>query len=275
MPRKKAEPILEVPTEEVEVKPAHRLVQLKTFVQRFQKTLTPLLVIALLVAVYYIGNLRGQLKTGGSITSKQLSPQGLPYATADIPPVTSTDHIRGNPNAKAVFVEYSDYECPYCKSFHPTMQQLVQTYGNDIAWVYRQFPIQQIHQNAPKESEAAECVAEIAGEEAFWRFTDGIVAKTTSGGTGFALDQLPVLAKEVGVTDEAKFKDCLDSGKMSQKIQASISSGTAAGIEGTPTTFVLTKAKPQFFFFKSKQPAQIIPGVMTLDRLKDVVNKLG
>lgn len=275
MPRKKAATAIidQAPIIEEVLKP-RRFAKLKSMRHNYHRAFTPLLVIALLGAVYYIGTLRGELKNGGSGGKAKLSAQGLPYAPADIPPVTRADHIRGNPNAKVVLVEYSDYECPYCKSFHPTMQQLMQTNGNDIAWVYRQFPIQQIHPNAPKESEAGECVAELGGDAAFWRFTDLIFERTASGGTGFALDQLPALAKEVGV-DGARFKDCLDSGRMAQKVQSQMSEGTTGGIEGTPTTFILTQSKPSFFFFKKKNPVQMIPGVVDVTKLQKIVTSLG
>src|SRR3990167_1249729 len=74
---------------------------------------------------------------------------------SNIPPVDETDHIKGNPNAPILIVEYSDYDCPFCKSFHETMNRIIEEYGatGKVAWVYRQFPIPQLHQNAPRISE--------------------------------------------------------------------------------------------------------------------------
>jgi protein-disulfide isomerase len=70
-------------------------------------------------------------------------------------PVSADDHILGDPNAELLFVEYSDTECPYCKEFHLTLQQMMKDYGSSgkIAWVYRHFPISQLHSKAPKENE--------------------------------------------------------------------------------------------------------------------------
>ena len=104
--------------------------------------------------------------------------------TGQVDPVTAADNIVGDINAKVVVVEYSDYECPFCKTFHKTMQQVMATYKpNEVAWVYRQFPIVQLHSRAPKESEAALCVNELGGNKAFWQFTNRVFEVTTSNNT--------------------------------------------------------------------------------------------
>jgi len=157
-----------------------------------------------------------------------------------MPPITSADHVRGDlSKAKIALVEYSDYECPFCKEFDPTLQAVVQKYGTDVAWIYRYFPLS-FHQNAEKEAEAAECVSQLGGNQAFWNFSDKIYERTTSNGTGFALSALGPLAKEVGV-DQTKFQACLDSGKNASIVAADLAGGEAAGIDGTPGTFIITK----------------------------------
>ena len=157
-----------------------------------------------------------------------------------LPPITAADHVRGDlSKAKLVMVEYSDYECPFCKTFHPTLKSILDSYGTDVAWVYRDFPLS-FHQNAQKEAEAAECVFEQGSNKAFWDFSDKLYERTTSNGLGFALDKLGPLAKEVGV-NQAKFQTCLDSGKFAQKVQDELAGGSAAGIDGTPGTILLTK----------------------------------
>ncbi len=96
-------------------------------------------------------------------------------------PVTSADHIQGDINAPVKVVEYSDLECPFCKRFHTTMQQVMKEYGKDkVAWVFRQFPLSQLHSKSPKEAEATECVAELGGNDAFWKFVDLINEVTPS-----------------------------------------------------------------------------------------------
>ncbi len=99
-------------------------------------------------------------------------PQSAALLIADgFVPVSEADHIRGNAEASVVLVEYSDYECPYCRSFHPSMVQAMEEYGDQVAWVYRHFPLG-FHATAMPSAIAAECVADEAGNDAFWAFSD-------------------------------------------------------------------------------------------------------
>lgn len=162
-----------------------------------------------------------------------------------VPPVTDADHVRGNKKAELTWIEYSDFECPFCKHFHPSMLQMMKEYGSEIKWVYRHYPLS-FHQNAAKEAEATECAAELGGNDAFWKYADAIIERTTSNGTGFALDALTPLAKELGL-NESKFKSCLDSGKYAQRVQQDEAGGQQAGVNGTPGSFLIGKdGKTQF-----------------------------
>lgn len=79
------------------------------------------------------------------------------------------DHIQGNPNAPVKIIEYSDYECPYCKAFQPILEKVVTESNGNVAWIYRHWPI---HQNSLAKLEAAECIAKIKGNDAFWKYSD-------------------------------------------------------------------------------------------------------
>ena len=171
-------------------------------------------------------------------------PSGAPVPSApvgqpagDPPPVTDADHIRGDKNAKVTLIEYSDYECPFCKRYHPTMLQALDEFKGKVRWVYRHYPLN-FHANAQKEAEAAECAGELGGNDAFWKYNDKIFALTTSNGTGLPLSGLVPMAKELGL-DEGKFKACLDSGKYTQHIIDEMNAGTTAGVSGTPGTFLV------------------------------------
>lgn len=158
-------------------------------------------------------------------------------APAPVPPVTDSDHIRGAKGAKVTIVEYSDFECPFCKRFHPTVLQALKDYPGKVRLVYRQFPLDSLHPNARPEAEASECVAKISGNDTFWKFADAIFERTTSNGHGFALDKLVPLAKEFGV-NEQKMKTCIDTKETAQAVNDQYQGGVAAGVQGTPGSFV-------------------------------------
>lgn len=79
------------------------------------------------------------------------------------------DHVYGNPNASITVIEYSDFECPYCKSFHSTMKKIVAESDGNVNWIYRHFPL---HQTSFEKLVAAECVTQVKGNDAFWEYTD-------------------------------------------------------------------------------------------------------
>ncbi len=235
---------------------------------------TNIMVGALVTAAFLIGSLYTKVqyleKNGGSSAKtvtqtapQTAAPQQQPAALAPsgkIKPVTDKDHIRGNKNAKLSLVEYSDLECPFCKRFHPTMQDLMKTYEGKIRWVYRHFPLS-FHANAQKEAEATECVAELGGNDAFWSYVDKMFEKTTSNGTGFALGELGPLAAEVGVNQSA-FQSCLDNGKYAQLVKDEIADGTTGGVSGTPSTFIID----------ASGKSQIIVGAQPIDAFKTAID---
>lgn len=166
----------------------------------------------------------------------------IPFGEVALNPVTSNDYIRGNPNAKVVIVEFSDTECPFCKRFHETMQSLVEKLGKDgtMAWVYRNFPIKELHPNAPKQAEALLCAGKLGGQTAFWDFTDRVYA-TTPANNGLDMKQLPVIAKQIGL-NETDFNTCLNSGEMTARVESERADGLKSGGSGTPfNVFVANK----------------------------------
>ena len=156
-------------------------------------------------------------------------------SVGDFRPVSADDHIRGASDAKVTIIEYSDLECPFCKQFHATLQQAVQEYPNDVRWVYRHFPLVQLHSKAPAEANAAEC----AGEQGkFWEFID-IVFEVTPANDGLNLAQLPEYARQAGVANIVQFQDCVDSNKYKEKVDADVADAQAAGGRGTPYSVVV------------------------------------
>lgn len=160
-------------------------------------------------------------------------------AAITVAAVTKDDHIRGDLNAPVKIVEYSDLECPFCKRFHPTMQQVVQEYGNKVAWVYRHFPLDSLHSKARKEAEATECANDQGGNDAFWKYTDRIFEVTPSN-DGLDLTQLPQIAQDIGL-NRSKFEECLNGGKFASHVAQDLADANSAGGNGTPYTVVLAK----------------------------------
>ncbi len=171
------------------------------------------------------------------------------------------DHIVGSLHAPIVLVEYADFECPYCKDYHSVVRQIVDDYKGQVAWVYRNFPLA-FHANAQKEAEAAECVADLGGNSKYWKFIDTLYERTTSNGTGFALNKLAPLAKEIGV-DQTKFTTCLNSGKFSQKVKNDLVEGQSVNVTGTPSTMVLINGLAH----------NLLPGSFSYEDLKSAIDK--
>lgn len=156
-----------------------------------------------------------------------------------IDPVTEDDHIRGNPNAPIVFVEYSDYDCPFCKNFHATMNRIMDEHGStgQVAWVYRHFPLEQLHPSAPKIAQASECVADLGGNTAFWTFSD-LVFEERGTNEPTDMSRLDEFAVTAGV-DEAAFNACLESGQKKDAVNEDAADAVEIGGRGTPHTIIL------------------------------------
>lgn len=167
---------------------------------------------------------------------------GAAEALQAIPAVSDSDHVLGNPDADVVVVEYSDFECPFCKQYHVTMHQIIDEYGKDgrVAWVYRHFPLTQLHPKAPKEAEAFECAFEQGGNTAFWAYADRFFEVTPSNNQTDIGTVLPQIAGEIGL-DVAAFNACLSSGKYAGKVAAEFNDAVAGGGQGTPFNVLIIK----------------------------------
>ncbi|MBX4198718.1 DsbA family protein [Candidatus Parcubacteria bacterium] len=181
-------------------------------------------------AVYFGGGHGGAIAAAGSLTGSN-TPEGK------VEPVSGKDHMLGDANAPITIVEYSDLECPFCKVFHDTMHQVLATYAGKVNWVYRHFPIAQLHSKAPMESEASECAADQGGNTAFWSYIDKIFATTGSNNT---LDpaELPRIAQGLGL-DVTQFNKCLTNGTHGKEITDDVTAAINAGAQGTPYSVII------------------------------------
>ncbi|MFT5831979.1 MAG: protein-disulfide isomerase [Candidatus Paceibacteria bacterium] len=179
---------------------------------------------------------------GGATPSIAVAPQpGEPAAEVDrtdqVAEVTNDDHRKGSADAAITIVEYSDFDCPFCSRFHDSMNELVAA-NNDVAWVYRHFPLEQLHPQAEGVALASECVGDLAGESAFWSFTDGYFAARGAQDATTHDVLVPRLANAAGVST-ANLQECLTSGRMQADVQADIDNAIATGGRGTPWSILI------------------------------------
>ena len=177
------------------------------------------------------------------VQQAQAAEQSRREAAGSIKPVDSDDHIRGDPRAPVKIVEFSDFECPFCKRVHPTLKQVMAEYGQAgrVAWVYRHFPLDSLHKKARKEAQASECANELGGNDAFWAYTDRLFEITPSNDR-LDLALLPKIAEEIGL-DRANFEACLlgdeRGGKYADHIESDYQDAVASGGTGTPYIVII------------------------------------
>ena len=135
---------------------------------------------------------------------------------------------RGPKDAPITIIEFSDYECPFCKQAEATVQKVLKTYGNQVRFVYRDFPLE-IHPNARAASEAAHC-AQAQGK--FWEYHDKLMAAEDVDA-----DKLKSMADEVKL-DRAKFDECVAKQQFKAAVDKDIADGTEIGVTGTPAFFI-------------------------------------
>lgn len=209
--------------------------------------------LSIIIAGFLIGGgifLNGRMESQKTPTQNRI----LSENSKNIRPVDKSDHILGSPKARLVIVEYSDTECPYCKNFHSTMIRLMKEYGSSqkLAWVYRYYPIKEIHSNAPKQAEALECAAELGGNTKFWEYTNRIYEITPSN-NNLDLKELINTAKYVGL-DTTKFDECLSSGRSVSRVEADIKNAKDIGALGTPYNVIIDTKTGEYYPIEGALP---------------------
>jgi protein-disulfide isomerase len=182
----------------------------------------------------------------------------------NVPKVTNDDHIYGNKNAEISLIEYSDFVCPFCYRFHDTAKQLVDESGGEINWVYRHYALPSHDPVATNIAHASECIAEIAGNDKFWEFTDEVFARFSTPGRISTDESIDALAEEIGV-DKSRFASCMESGKYKDKIIQERDDGSKSGVNGTPGNILINNKTGDAVSIKGAQP---------IDAFKDVLKEL-
>lgn len=174
--------------------------------------------------------------TGGTIQQVAGNAQpvgGVVNVSAD------DDAVLGDPNAPVTLIEFSDFQCPFCRKFYKeTLPQIKKEYidTGKARLVYRDFPLS-FHPGAMPAAEGTECARE---QGKFWEMHDVIFDEQEKQGSGtiqFTTDDVKKWAGKISL-NTAKFNQCLDSGKYKQEVEKDIADGSAAGVSGTPAVFV-------------------------------------
>jgi protein-disulfide isomerase len=149
-----------------------------------------------------------------------------------------SNNVIGENKKNVVLVEYGDYQCPACAAYYPIIKQLVEEYKTDIQFQFRNFPLQQIHQNA----RAAARAAEAAGKQnKFWEMHDILYEQQSAWEQSTSANVIfEQYAKQLGLNVET-FKTDFASNEVNEIINADFNEGTRLGVESTPTFFLQGK----------------------------------
>jgi protein-disulfide isomerase len=153
------------------------------------------------------------------------------------PDVGAEDHQHGSADAPVTLVEYGDFQCPFCYRAHPIVMALQRQLGAQLRFVFRNFPITEIHPNALHAAEAAESVSASAGPDAYWRMHHAIFEHQQDSPDALDDAHLVQYAAASGA-DPAQVKLDLESGTFTDKVKADFLSGVRSGVNGTPTFFI-------------------------------------
>jgi protein-disulfide isomerase len=160
---------------------------------------------------------------------------GLPVGKyLELPKISATDIKIGPDDAKVKVIEFSDFQCPYCKAFQPTIDQALKEYGDKIQFVFKEFPLSNIHPQANSGALAAECANE---QGKFIAYADKLFASQSDWTTSTDTKKMKTYAVLLGMNAN-QFNTCLDSKKYQSKIDADQAEGQSFGISGTPDVFV-------------------------------------
>ena len=180
-------------------------------------------------------------KENVAVNNNNNQPTNLPNPNQPVKVSMDDDAVFGYKNAPLTMIEFSDYECPFCKRhFDQVYSQIKKDYidTGKVKLVYRDFIAVPSHNPlATSEAMSAQCAKEQGGDSAYFKFHDELFTMTTSNGNGLLLNDLPLIASKIGL-NVATFKQCLASNKYKDEIAKDQQDGSAAGVNGTPSFFI-------------------------------------
>ncbi|MBI4437499.1 DsbA family protein [Candidatus Uhrbacteria bacterium] len=203
-------------------------------------TIVTLAVLALVIAfaarVFYFAD---QIKSGGLDLSsfdfaKKLTASialaSAPQPDGEFDVTTTDDPSLGNPGARVTIVEFAEFQCPYSQEASFTMRELAAKYPDDVFYVYRDFPLTDLHPLAQLAAEAGECADE---QGKFWEYHDKLFQNQSS----LTQESFVAFASELNMRVD-QFESCLSSGRYASEVEEDLKDGAEAGVRGTPTFFI-------------------------------------
>lgn len=154
----------------------------------------------------------------------------IPIPEGEFDVVTTDDPSLGAKDAKVTIVEFADFGCPFSQDSSLVVRQVAMKYPDDVKFIYRDFPITELHPDAALAAEAGECADE---QNSFWTYHDKLYANQTD----LSEDSLIRYASELNL-NVGEFKRCLASDRNVPEVEADLAAGVEAGVRGTPTFFI-------------------------------------
>ncbi len=191
----------------------------------------------------------GVIKVGSTVQPQAAQPQGVTATPAPQAPQAPSGPVKisvddgpvlGNKDAKVALIEFSDYECPFCKRHYDQVYpQLKKDYidTGKVKLVFRNYPLPFHDPMATYEAQAALCARDQGGDSAYFKIHDEMFKQTTSNGNGLSKDKVRQIAADLGLNAD-NLASCADSNKYKDKVAKDIADGSAAGVNGTPSFFV-------------------------------------
>ncbi|MEK7592098.1 MAG: DsbA family protein [Patescibacteria group bacterium] len=247
--------------------------------QIINSKLTPVLVVLLIIGSFFLGSLTTKVKLlekGNVAGVAQGGNNAQPAAAAQPPQVTrgvasiDDDPVLGDKNAPVTIIEFSDYECPFCKRhFDDTFPQLVKNYVDTgkVKIVFRDFPLSFHDPMATKEAVAATCAREQGGDKKYFEFHHEIFKRTTSNGNGLDDAKIQTIASDLKLNINT-FTSCLSNTAKADEVKKDLADGSAAGASGTPT-FIIGKSSGD-----GKIDGDLLVGAQPFAAFKAVIDPL-
>ena len=207
---------------------------------------TPFLVVVLVIAMFFLGSFWTKVSyleknSGQPIVAAQQQQQQAPVVNNDPVKVSiDDDPILGDKNAPVTIIEFSDYECPFCKRhFDETLPQLVKEYisTGKVKLVFRDLPLPFHNPMATTEAITANCARAQGDDNTYYKFHDEIFKRTKSNGNGLTKDDLYKISDDLKL-NTAKLKTCMDDPKQAEEVQKDLTDANSVGANGTPAFFI-------------------------------------